>query len=724
MRNDALGLFWRDEPAIKRTAAPKAKRTPPTPTWLDPLYLPGLSEAQRFDVPMFADDELISLGWSARPGHMVFDVELYKNYFLCAFRHIESGKVCYVESDLIGTIDLDKLNFILTKFCTVGFNSNGFDMPICAMALAGRSIDQMKEAVRLIIEVQMNYRDVLKQFKVAKPKGYNTIDLMEVAPLRASLKIYAGRMHAPRMQDLPFHPDTILSIDQVTITRFYCINDLNNTLLMYNMLRTQLELRVELGQQYNIDLRSKSDAQIAEYVISQEVAKLNGERVTRPTVSPGTAYRFKTPEYLNHLFSTEMQNTLKVVQNALFIVAEHGSIEMPAEVKDLKVTIGNTVYRMGIGGLHSTESKVSHVCGPDEELYDIDAASFYPYIIINQGLYPYHLTANFLRVYAGLVRRRLDAKKAGKKLIANSLKIVINGSYGKLGSKYSNLYAPDLLVQVTMSGQLSLLQLIEWLELNNIQVVSANTDGIVVKPKKHQVAAMKDIVKQWESISKFEMEYAQYKGLYSRDVNSYVAVKEDGTVKTKGAFADPWSNKDDQSAWLSVNPSAQICVEAVKNLLTTGVPLEDTIRASRDITKFVSVRAVKGGAAHVTEKSMPPAHSKREDLIEMAGYKPYFGGLWKFDDQEGMSCVSTDAAYENAMKMLMLPSKATYLGKAIRWYYAKNQTGEIVYATSGNTVPKSAGAKPCMDLPEEFPTDIDFDWYIAEAERNLVQIGY
>ena len=42
----------------------------------------------------------------------------------------------------------------------------------------------------------------------------------------------------------------------------------------------------------------------------------------------------------------------------------------------------------------------------------------------------------------------------------SSKKIQINGSFGKLGSKYSLLYAPDLLLQTTITGQLALLMLI------------------------------------------------------------------------------------------------------------------------------------------------------------------------------------------------------------------------------------------------------------------------
>ena len=139
----------------------------------------------------------------------------------------------------------------------------------------------------------------------------------------------------------------------------------------------------------------------------------------------------------------------------------------------------------------------------------------------------------------------------------------------------------------------------------------------------------------------------------------------DGT-KTKGAYANPWNSDEDKSMWLHKNPTNTICVEAVEALLTKGVPLVTTIQRCRDLRKFVSVRTVKGGA-----------------------YK--------------------DGAF---------------LGKSIRWYYAEDETGTIVYATKGSKVPRSDGAKPCMDLPDQFPQDINFTWYEKEAEKILKEIGY
>ena len=66
-------------------------------------------------------------------------------------------------------------------------------------------------------------------------------------------------------------------------------------------------------------------------------------------------------------------------------------------------------------------------------------------------------------------------------LLALVLKIVINSVYGKLGFENGNLYDRLAVLKTTINGQLMMLMLVEELELHNIHVLSANTDGIVIK---------------------------------------------------------------------------------------------------------------------------------------------------------------------------------------------------------------------------------------------------
>lgn len=659
-RADALGMFWLDEPPVKAPPKEKPKRTPPERTWEHPDYLPGLAEARAFNVQIMDDVQILAA--MHRRETFIFDIECYPNYFLAAFTSLQTGKVCFFEMTPDKPLDIGRLVYVLHNFCIVGFNSISYDMPITALALAGKSCEVLKYESDQIIVFDQRGSDILRKHKVKSLK-INHIDLIEVAPLRASLKLYGGRLHAPRMQDLPFAPATVLSEDQISIVRWYCVNDLSNTAFLRNALAEQLSLRDTLSDEYGIDLRSKSDAQIAEAVIGDEISRTNGARAQRPNIDIGTAYRYKVPHFLQYR-SEIMKWTLNVVQNAWFVVDESGSIGMPAELKELQIQIGDSVYRMGIGGLHSSEKGTAHFADATTLLIDRDVVSYYPFIILLLGLFPHHLGPNFLTIFRRIVERRIAAKRRGDKVIADSLKITINGSFGKLGSKYSVLYSPDLLIQVTVTGQLSLLLLIERLELAGIKVVSANTDGVVIKCPKHLEATMDAVVKQWESDTGFETEANEYLALFSRDVNNYVAVKaptkKSGVgIKAKGAYA---------KAGLSKNPTNEICVDAIEALFTTGTPVDHTVRTCRDIRKFVSVRTVKGGAV-----------------------------------KDGV-----------------------YLGKSIRWYYATGEDAEseIVYANNGNKVPRSNGAKPLMDLPATFPEDVDYDWYIQQTFDMLKDVGY
>lgn len=171
---------------------------------------------------------------------------------------------------------------------------------------------------------------------------------------------------------------------------------------------------------------------------------------------------------------------------------------------------------------------------------------------------------------------------------ASGLKISSNGTFGKLGSPYSCLYSPALLIQVTVTGQLALLMLIEALEAEGIRVVSANTDGVTVWCPVKLQPMLDLIVWDWEHHTGFVTEEVRYRALYSRDISNYVAVKmTDGEYKAKGVFATTSLNK---------NPQNEIIADAVIAYLVRGTPVADTVCGCQDIRKFISVRTVNGGA--------------------------------------------------------------------------------------------------------------------------------
>lgn len=515
---------------------------------------------------------------------VVCDTECYQNYWLVSFKNVDTGKV--VSFEYYAGVPLNKaaVRKILKNCRVVTFNGRNYDMPMIAYALNGATNADLKKASDAIIVGDMKPWEFERAFGVQIPADIDHIDLIEVAPGMASLKTYGGRMHSTRLQDLPIEPDQWIEEAERLVLRPYCENDLDTTIDLKGKLRQQIELREQMSEEYGIDLRSKSDAQIAEAVIRSQVSKLMGEEVRRPRIKDGTTFKYRPPSWLSYA-SPSLKAKLAEVVAADFVVSE-GKIEMPSCLEGAKVIIGRGVYRMGIGGIHSSEQRTAHYADDKTLLVDRDVASYYPAIILNCELAPPHMGKHFLVVYRGIVDRRLAAKREGKKVVADSLKIVINGSFGKLGSMWSALYSPDLMIQVTVTGQLALLMLIERLEMSYIPVVSANTDGIVIKCPKDRESVMDGIVAWWEGETGFETEATHYKALYSRDVNNYIAVKPDGSAKTKGAYAP---------AGLQKNPANTISTDAVVEFLTKGTPVEETVIKCRDIRKFVTVRSVKGG---------------------------------------------------------------------------------------------------------------------------------
>lgn len=655
MRKDTVGFFWDDTPPPKVVKEKAKKRTPPERTWERPDYLPGLAEAQAFvrNFKPLTDAEIIRM-YHAKE-ELIYDIECYINYWLAAFKSRQSGKVIYFEMEPHTDFDRQKFLWVLKNFTTTGFNSRNYDNTISALACAGAKCATLKQASNMLIAEETAPWNVLRHFGV-KRLNIDHIDIQEVLPGFGSLKLYGGRMHMQKIQDLPFPHDTVLSREQIDIIRFYCINDLDTTIRLRNEIDEEIHIREIMSQQYGIDLRSRSDAQIAEDVITHEITALLGYTPQKPSIEIGKTYKYNIPRFIS--FQTPLMNSvLDVIRNSTFIVGEDGKVKQPYSMESLKFRIGNTEYKMGIGGLHSCETLMQHVAVKGIKLRDKDVTSYYPICIIEQNLFPIHLTSAFVQVFRRIVERRIAAKVAKDKKTAATLKIVINGSYGKFGSMYSILYSPSLIIQTTITGQLSLLMLIETLELNRVSVVSANTDGIVLKFRDEQEGLVEQICTWWQDVTHFELEDTDYLRINSANVNNYIAMKHDGETKRKGWFG---------KTGLAKNCEGEIIMDAICKALLDGTPVAKTIYECKDLTKFLCVRTVKGGAC-----------------------------------QAGVP-----------------------LGKVVRWYYSNEPQEEIVYVNNGNRVAKSSGGKPMMQLSDTLPMDINYDHYITAAEKLLVKLAY
>ncbi len=516
----------------------------------------------------------------------VLDTECYKDYWLLSLKCVRTNKVREFELYEGHPLDRQSITKIMNNNLTVSFNGNGYDLAMITAALKGWSNENLKKLSDKIILSGKAIWTVCREHKLFIPKEWDHIDLIQVAPGAASLKIYGGRLHSKKLQDLPIDPDESITPELRPLMRSYCINDLDTTIDLFKALEKPLKLRVEMSELYGIDLRSKSDAQIAEAVLNSELRNI-GVDVGKNPIDEGTVFKYKPPSFIKFK-SDKLKEMFCTVIDAEFVVQESGQVKLPKTLNKA-IDFDGAKYKFGIGGLHSQEKSQVVECGDDDFLYEADFASYYPFIILGEQFYPEHLGEGFLKVYNDIVQKRIEAKRTGDKSTADSLKISINGSFGKLGSKYSTLYSPNLLIQTTVTGQLCLFMLIEAVTALGAKVVSANTDGIVIHCNKSIYSDVGQALFNFELISGYTLEETFYKAIYSRDVNSYCAIKTDKSIKGKGAYA---------SGGLMKNPNNNICIRAVKSYLVSGVNIEHTIMSCSDITQFVAVRQVTGGAIY------------------------------------------------------------------------------------------------------------------------------
>jgi len=429
--------------------------------------------------------------------------------------------------------------------------------------------------------VDDNFRRDADILKLRYPKNgsfWKSIDLMKMMAfdrMGVSLKQVAINLKWPKIQDIPIEPSQPVNKNQLDLIVKYNLNDVDITIALYNALKEKIEFRRELSELYGIDFSSASDSRIANLIIEKvfaeethaDMEKVKTLRTPCKKVLLGDCIAsyisFETPvlkELYDRISSTYVYdyNKYRYSENIYF---------------------ANCKFSLGIGGLHSEDKAGIFLSDDNYLIQDMDVSSYYPNIIINNNFYPSHLGPAFIDILKKLTKERIEAKEKGYKVKSEALKITINSLFGKLGADTFWLYDPKKMISTTITGQLGLLMLIEKLDLAGIQVISANTDGIICKIDRGLLDKYYEIAKQWEKLTNLNLEFTPYKLYVRRDVNSYIAVSyPEEKVKEKGVFM---TDIDLKKAY-----RMPIVPKALREYFVNGIPVMETIEKSKDIMDF------------------------------------------------------------------------------------------------------------------------------------------
>jgi hypothetical protein len=455
-------------------------------------------------------------------------------------------------------------------------------LEVCAK-IAQKAADVIHDAN---YDVFPEYREewlTLKQIDLFTLNHYNNKNRM------VSLKRLEFEMDLPNIEEMPIHhTKTDMTDEEIQLTIDYCRNDIYATYEFYLVTigqtdhplykgNNQIELRQDIYNEFGIPCLNYSDSKIGDEMIKKYYCQ---EKNISYGDLPKKGYfrkQVRAKDCIAHYvdFQTpELQAFLKHVKKQIFTLTD--------DFKESLVFMGNT-YTFAKGGLHTENKPKIFEADEDNIIVDWDVSSYYPAIIINNGKYPQHLGKEFLRGYKQMFDKRLELKplaKKDKKIkgIVGALKLAVNSVYGKSSDMLSWLYDRQLTMFTTITGELSLLMLIEAYELAGIRVISANTDGVTILVKNASFDTMTAINKWWMDVTQYELERTDYQKIIFSTVNDYLAIKTNGEIKKKGDFLTDFE--------LHKNKSARIVPIALEHYFINDIPVADTIHNHTNIYDF------------------------------------------------------------------------------------------------------------------------------------------
>jgi len=534
---------------------------------------------------------------------LIYDIETLKEFFLVVvynpatdvYREFQVNRYKNRLDGLMAFIERHK------DYYWVGYNNLRFDSQVMEWVI--RNYENWHELSNLEITARIAQKasDVIDDANHELFPEYRESDLsikqldlfrihhFDNKNRRVSLKRLEFEMDLENIEEMPIsHVKESLTTEDITLITEYCINDVKATYQFYLVTIGQtdhplykgdnkIELRQDIEAEFGIPCLNYSDSKIGDEMIKKFYCQEKGidykelpkkgffrksidvNKCIAPYVS------FQTPELKQFLARIKK---LK--------------LGMQDDFKEELHFYGN-VYSFMKGGLHTENSPKVFEANEEYEIIDWDVSSYYPAIIINNARYPQHLGREFLRGYQAMFEKRLELKplaKKDKKIkgIVGALKLAVNSVYGKSSDMQSWIYDRQLTMFTTITGELSLMMLIEAYELAGIHVISANTDGVTIRIKKELIGKMHEINAWWSELTKYELERADYQKIIFSTVNDYLAIKTDGEVKKKGDFVTDFE--------LHKNKSARIVPVALEQYFLHNIPVDTTIRSATNIYDF------------------------------------------------------------------------------------------------------------------------------------------
>lgn len=535
---------------------------------------------------------------------IVYDCECLPNYFSLYAADLNSDAEYYFEISQYRNDAHALYNWLMwlarNDWFMIGFNSIGYDYNLIHAFMTepvGFGPERFYQVSQSIIKSTDRFGVTVRP----TDRYIKQIDLYKIHHFdnqakSTSLKALQVNMRSESVLeseipfDLPISPE---DVQRVMIP--YNRHDVTETKKFAHISMPMIEFRLSMMDQLKGDVLNFNDTKIGKQLLEQRL-----EDVCYTYVGTRRERR-QTPRQfirLSECIFPYVRFYHPEFQRIHQWLAAQTITETKGAFDNLAATLDDFTFHFGTGGIHGSLDRAKLVADDEWAILDDDVASLYPSIAIVNQLAPEHLGHRFVEEYAKLKDERF---KYAKGTAQNSaLKLALNGTYGDSNSEYSVFYDPKFTMSITINGQLLLCMLAERLmSVPTLSLIQINTDGVTYRVHRSMIWMVELIRTEWQRLTALDLEQVEYKRMWIRDVNSYVAEDTKGKRKMKGAYWTPTKHPDDiqnasPTGWYK-NFSADICAKAAVAYMTDGANIEAFIYAWTNAFDFMLREKTKGG---------------------------------------------------------------------------------------------------------------------------------
>ena len=553
---------------------------------------------------------------------IVYDIEVFAYDWIVVFYDTSNDEWSVFHNDNHGVRDYMSQPGVI--FC--GFNSKAYDSHIAKAICCGASPELVKQINDfLIVEDRPGWEHYfLRQNKF----WFDHFDLMDDSQFGTSLKhIEAHLSWNIEETQVDFSIDRPLTRDELDSTIFYCKWDVKATAYLLTLRKNYLNAKLDVGRSIGI-----SDAKSL-YMTN---ARLTAESLQANYVERSDGRDYVYPDNINREY----------IPNEVFEFFDQLKDKNITDDKlfnsKLTIMVDGAEAVIGFGGIHHARNNYSEESTGNRVIRNFDVASLYPSLMVNNGYISRNSPSS--EIFENFYHTRLKAKQSGDKKTANTLKLILNTTYGASLAKTNPLYDPLMGRSVCITGQLYILELaMKYLaECKTVRILQLNTDGLMFSIDENEMSIIYRINDEWQQSKNLLLEEDKIRYVAQKDVNNYVMVFENGKVKTKGAYVTYGMAT---AGAFKINNDFTIVKEAVIKYFTEKIPVEETINAFDDIFKFQII--AKAGGGYKSCYRIPPDFEARkkawskENRVRRTnnqGKEVWYNPPMKWDDYDGPRC--------------------------------------------------------------------------------------